>query len=228
MKIEKNKYYAVLTGDIIKSSSLHYSTRRKLYNTIKSISDLLRIKYKQIIPYDIDIFRGDSWQLLITDPVFSLRIALLIRVLLKILMENIMIDSRIAIGIGTIDFISEQNLSSSDGDAFRSSGLSLENNPKQFNLTFSISQPRYRIYSDLFDIIIKLTDFHVNKSTLQQTRALYGALSKLTQMQTVKNVFQNSITQQAVADHLNKAGWLYIKYALNFFEKQVNELLMGI
>jgi cytochrome c556 len=64
MRIEKGKLYAVITGDIVNSSKLPAEQRQRLHHIMKEGSNALRKAFKESVPLDADIFRGDSWQLL--------------------------------------------------------------------------------------------------------------------------------------------------------------------
>jgi len=220
-----NQYFAILTGDIVKSSKLKSKDREKLSKILLRTSKYLKDIFAYNIPSNIDIFRGDSWQLFVTKPEISLRIALMLRAFLKIHMKNPKIDTRIAIGIGTIDFVQKNKISSGDGEAFRISGLHLEEMPKEYNITIAFSENIKNNLTKSLDIISKLIDYHIKNWTIQQARAVSGALRNHTQKQIAKDIFQSSITQQAVADHLNKAGWTYIQLALDFYEESVRNLL---
>ncbi len=68
MKSLKDKQYAVITGDIVRSSALSPAERRRLLKVIDAGSRQLRRILTASVPLDIDVFRGDSWQMLVTDP----------------------------------------------------------------------------------------------------------------------------------------------------------------
>lgn len=58
------------------------------------------------------------------------RMGLLYRALIRVRMKSKLIDTRLAIALGTIDFLPDQCVSSGDGEAFRRPGVSLENMSK--------------------------------------------------------------------------------------------------
>lgn len=125
MKVESGKIYAVITGDIVGSSKLKPAERKELHTALKDTSDKLTEHFKQLVPLRVEIFRGDSWQLLVIDPAQSLRIGLFFRAFLRGKMKSTRVDTRISIGVGSIDLIPEGSISSGDGEAFRSSGEAL-------------------------------------------------------------------------------------------------------
>ena len=69
VRIEKGKLYAVITGDIVKSSELDVKARRALFGAMREVGDQLRDWLGEtVMPYPLDIFGGDGWQLLLADP----------------------------------------------------------------------------------------------------------------------------------------------------------------
>lgn len=76
----------------------------------------------------LEIFRGDSFQVYISDAAMALRAGVAIRAWLRsqnMNDPNMILDARLAIGIGKIDFESN-SLATSDGEAFRLSGRLLD------------------------------------------------------------------------------------------------------
>lgn len=121
--------YAVITGDIVDSSKITKKEHSLLLNTLKSAFEKATSLYAdqgETIPFDI--FRGDSFQGLISHPESALEASLLIRgSLRKNQPESSAVswDARTAIGIGTIDY-KPQNISEGDGEAYRRSGPLLD------------------------------------------------------------------------------------------------------
>lgn len=72
MKIKTGKLYAILTGDIVNSSKLSSDKRQKLHYAMKEGSEAVRRAFEKDVPLDVDIFRGDSWQMLVFNPAKSL------------------------------------------------------------------------------------------------------------------------------------------------------------
>ncbi|HEX6983517.1 MAG TPA: SatD family protein [Balneolaceae bacterium] len=104
---------AVITGDIINSRI----EPKKALNKLKSVlGDYGRS------PKDWEIYRGDSFQLLIDKPAESLIIAMRIKASLK--MQKAL-DARMAVGIGDVSFRAEA-VTESNGAAFVRSGDTFE------------------------------------------------------------------------------------------------------
>jgi len=226
-KSRKDQLYAVLTGDIVGSTRFMGTERKKLYDCITQASKKLVEAFPQSIPLVPAIFRGDSWQVLVKNPSKSLRIALYFRALLKSCNAGIAgkrIDSRIAIGIGTIDFLPPREVSSGDGEAYRLSGDGLDKMPKAHRMAISFP-PRMKASAECqaMLVIIILIDSLAGKWTEGQARAVCGALLGYTQKATASKCFTPEISQQAVSQHLERAGWDSISPALDFFEAHIHD-----
>ena len=109
---------AIITGDIINS--------RKLTSTawINQLKALLATKGKT--PSDWEIYRGDEFQLEVSNP----EDALLTAIQIKALMRKLKLDVRMSIGFGDKNHTSEK-ISESNGSAFIRSGELFETLKKQ-------------------------------------------------------------------------------------------------
>jgi hypothetical protein len=219
MRIEKGKLYAVITGDIVDSSKLPLGQRQKLHRIMKDGSKALLKGFKESVPLDVDIFRGDSWQLLVADPSKSLRIALFYRAYLRAWMGTSRLDTRLAISVGTVDFIPEDRVSGGDGQAYQFSGSSLEGMAKACRMCFRFPE---RKDEECLDLLVRLLDVLAANWSDKQARAITGALQGLKQ-EKIGNLWKPSITQQSVNRHLQRAGWFAVERAVGFFEKQLLE-----
>lgn len=122
--LKNTRIKAVLTGDIVKSTKL---TARELSDTrervLAAIDEASRWADGLIIGKP-EFFRGDSWQVLVGDPRYFLRIAIFVRAYLR--RSNKEWDTRIAIGLGTVDQVEPDRISLSSGSAFVGSGRQLD------------------------------------------------------------------------------------------------------
>lgn len=214
--IDKKKSYAILTGDIVGSSKLNASQRKKLLNAIRKTSKELRKLYKTIIPLDIDIYRGDSWQLLVTEPMSALRIALFFKATLKSKMEIHGFDTKIFIGVGTIDSLNNKRVSLGNGQAFLLSGRGLEKLNKN---RLGIDYPSYK-KNDYLNLIFQLVDVLASKWTVKQSIAIRGALNGWSQQKIAESWEGNRLTQQAVQKHLVSSHWFIIENVLKKIENE--------
>jgi hypothetical protein len=226
MDIIQGKLYAVITGDIVGSSKFSETVRIKLHSVMVKGGETLRQIFPSAVPWNLEIFRGDSWQLVVTDPSLSLRVALFYRAFLRAHLEKSKVESRLAIAVGTIDFIPNNKISAGDGQAFQKSGRLLENMLKQNRMTFVIAgQENTDIHSALGTIIL-LIDTLAKRWTARQAQAIANALQGWTQEKIAANFRPKPIRQQAVAQHLEGAGWSAIEKGLIFFEQRLKHLLI--
>ena len=114
----------VITGDIVGSTNIRTEYRAQLLNCLNTMREELQC----VSPFTMELFRGDSFQLLVEDPTAALKVAILLRAGLihntpdK---ENGMWDARISLGIGQVQFLSD-SIVTSDGEAFQYSGRQLD------------------------------------------------------------------------------------------------------
>lgn len=111
----KNK--AVITGDIVRSEFIGLDKRGELLKALQQVCEELQ----KFSPMKMEIYRGDSFQIVMERPEVSLKVATLIRSYLISKTpqgEKNIWDARISIGIGEIDYVST-SIVVSDGEAFR-------------------------------------------------------------------------------------------------------------
>lgn len=120
----KDHVYAVLTGDIVGSTGLGAAglaeARRVFFDAVAS----LRAASPELVVGDAEFFRGDSWQILLSDPQSFLRAALVLRAALRRASRDY--DTRIGVGFGQVERIEPERISTSIGDAFTASGTQLD------------------------------------------------------------------------------------------------------
>lgn len=213
---------AVITGDLINSSKLSPKDWEKLHAVMNESSRLLRESFKEIVPLDVDIFRGDSWQMLLLEPPKALRISLFYRASIRAKMEMRDLDTRMAIAIGKIDSIPKTRVSEGHGEAYKLSGEALDrlNRSKAGNMCFAHKNDEL---AATFDIIVRLIDAIATRWTNKQALAISGALRGMKQEEIAEKLWEEKITQQAVAQHLSRAGWDALEKGTDFFEKKIKQ-----
>ena len=225
MKIENmNGLHAVVTGDIIGSSRLSRSKREKLFKVMTAGSKEVCQVFHQDVPLEIDIFRGDSWQLLVTRPRTALDAALFFRAFIKAGMAPERVDTRLAIATGTIELAPEERVSQGDGEAYKLSGRALEMLRGHENMTFDFPP---EIESDLtraVQAVVTLSDVIVTRWTPRQAEAVKGMMKGLNQGKIAAGWPQGAVSQQAVAQHLARAGWHGLRQGLNFVRNTLEKL----
>ena len=213
---------AVITGDFIDSSKLAPIDWDRLHTVMKDSSRLLHESFTAIVPLEVDIFRGDSWQLLVLDPAKALRLSLFYRATIRAKMESPNLDTRMAIAVGNIDSIPKTRVSEGHGEAYLLSGEALDslNRSKAANMCFA---HRNDETAGTFDIIVRLIDAIATRWTDKQALAVSGALRGLKQEEIAEKLWEKRITQQAVAQHLSRAGWDALEKGIDFFEKEIKQ-----
>ncbi len=218
MKFSEKKQYAVITGDIVKSSRLSVSHRRWLGAELKRASTAARRVFGKIVPLPLDQFRGDGWQILVTDPGRSLRVGLFLRAwLMAEAPDSFHIDTRLAIGVGSISIMPGRRVSRGDGEAFQRSGRALDRlrEPRRLALVWpEMIGPA----AETLTVLAPVLDALVQGWTPVQARALVGRLSGLTQERIVRK-WPEPVTRQAIARILARAHWPVVRAVLDWLEK---------
>ena len=109
----------IITGDIVDSSFISNEWKSKISEILQKVIYDFRIQS----PANLEMFRGDSFQITVENPSFALAIGIALRAALRANTPDSLTpwDARISIGIGEVSFESESILTS-DGEAFRLSG----------------------------------------------------------------------------------------------------------
>jgi hypothetical protein len=71
-----------------------------------------------------------------------------------------------------------------------------------------------------FDTIVRLIDAIATRWTDKQALAISGALRGMKQEEIAEKLWEKRITQQAVAQHLSRAGWDAVEKGIEYFEKR--------
>lgn len=217
---DPGKRYAVITGDIIASSNLVHKEKVRLDKVLKQVFSETKNAFPDAIPLEIDVFSGDRWQLLISEPVKSLRIGLFFRACLK----SMKIDTRMAIALGRIDYFPEHRVSEGFGEAFTLSGKALDQlshyTPRSKAGTLKLLIPQNDLEQAISTIVL-LIDELASRWTAKQALAITGALQGWNQERIAK-LWEKPIKQPTLVAHLKVSGWTTIKEALRFIEEKLS------
>ena len=211
-----------VVSDVVGSSKLDEATRRALPIALKNASKAARALMGKAIPLDADVFRGDSWQLVVADARLGLRAAVFLRAHLDGTSPDAGLDTRIAIGIGMIQFVPNGQLSQGDGPAFRESGKALEAMPKSRRLALSVAGTETPAG---IAPVIGLMDTVMERWTEKQSLAVVGRLRGLPQSR-IAGLWTPPVTQPVVARHLRQAGWEAVEAGLAYVENTLNKLFL--
>jgi hypothetical protein len=215
MEIDPGKLYGVVTGDVVRSTKLSAHDREQLFFRMKEGSDKLqRWLSKRIMPLEVDVFSGDSWQILLTNPAKSLAAGLFFRAYLRAHAGRC--DTRVAAAIGPIDFVPRKKVSEGDGEAFRLSGQLLSTGLVKRRMGFvSHSHVATARWDGAFDLVDAIAS---NQWREKQALAVLGALQGLTQ-EEIGQRWEPPLAQAAVNVHLRKAGWPAVARTIAQFEE---------
>lgn len=209
---------AVLTGDVVSSTSLSREVRSRLPDVLRSVGTQIGEHFEAAGPSRIDIFRGDGWQLVLRKPAAALRVTLYFQSRLHAMSSAETILSRTAIGIGSADFIPQDSVSEGDGAAFRLSGKALEEMDRNRQLAIEVDDETSSCGCQGLPTILALIDALAKRWTAKQALAVSGALRGLRQEQIGSEWEPAPVTQQAIAQHLESAGWSAVEEAVAHFE----------
>ena len=180
---------AIITGDIVRSEQISLDKRDLLIKVLRDIVEDLQ----KISPMKMEMFRGDSFQIVVECPEASLKIASMIRAGLKSYSPTDakeVWDARISIGIGTTDYQGD-SIVTSDGEAFKLSGRGLD----------AMEKNRLAVS----------TCWHVN-----QAKVIYLSVAQELSQAVIANSIEKS--QQNVSKMLTSAKESLLVRVLNRFE----------
>ncbi|TGE17577.1 hypothetical protein [Hymenobacter elongatus] len=202
--------HAILTGDIIDSSSLDATSRSA------SIKGWLQ---QALSEYPFELSRGDTFQLR-TPPEDALRVGIDIRAVLRgqRIGKRYQPDARISIGIGTIEF-DDITIATSTGSAFEHSGRGLEILKGQIGQIQLSSD--YTAVNSACNACFALLEWIVQHWSVSQARAVHYALNNHTQRSIAEH---EKVSQPAIQQRLKAAGWPAIEELLLYYSLAVQQL----
>lgn len=210
--------YATISADIVSSTSLSIDETVALK---KRVSDLFVSLSAKFQGFWGRLIKGDYIECVVPDPLEALRVALLLKALVKSLdvihtKEKKLFISygvRIAIGIGSMRIIDRKE-DIMDGDAIYRSGRNLAKMgvPGKGTMTIDIYDSRLR--SSLRTVAL-LVDAIMNDATRRQSEVLYYKLLSLSEKEIASIM---GMKQSAVNQHSTAAKWYCIEAALKYFE----------
>ncbi|MBW6480030.1 MAG: hypothetical protein K0B37_11420 [Bacteroidales bacterium] len=194
---------SIITGDIISSRNL---------KSPDTWMDPLKNLFEQIGPYPAvwDIYRGDAFQLEVTDPADALWMAIRIKALVK---SKAGVGARIAIGIGTKDYTSSR-ITESNGEAFVLSGERYEKLKKE-KISLALKTPWKEINRQL-NVSIRLALIAIDSWSRMSAEYVTARMESplLTQVQLAEKlgISQSSVSarqKRACYDEIMELDLLY-------------------
>lgn len=159
----------VITGDLVNSTNIAAKWRQ-------TVVDALHVCVEESIPLTpvkLEIYRGDSFQVVVDKPEYALAIAIALRAKLKAETPDgqKLWDARLAVGVGDISFEND-NIVTSDGEAFRLSGHSFDHIGKK---RLSISTP-WPDFNTNIELVTRFADNLITSWTAKQARVVYQSM----------------------------------------------------
>jgi predicted DNA-binding protein YlxM (UPF0122 family) len=216
--METNKIYAVLTGDLIGSSRFRVEEREKVISNLK---DSFKMISSDSITSPFMIFRGDSFQGVLSRPDEALNAALIIRasLLSRFKGKRARLDARIAVGIGTINYLPGNQVGEGDGEAYRNSGLELDKMKKR-EQNLIIKTPWTNVNEEL-RIECSLLDALIQRWTKEQAEVILYHITKGVTQEEIAKIL--SISQPAVFQRLKTGGYWAVQAFLEHFEVTIHD-----
>lgn len=218
----KKNVYAVITGDIIKSSNIKENERSHLLDELKSSLHKINERLIREDKPPAEIYRGDSFQIVLRQPEQALLIGLILRAKLRSITasekkETVNYwDARISIGVGGIHYQADK-IVESDGEAFQLSGRGLDEMRKKQSLSIGTIWPEV---NEELEVACALAETIINRWTVSQAKVIYPYLLENKTQQELAQEFD--ITQGAVSQRLTEAGNMdAIKLFIQRYEKLI-------
>jgi hypothetical protein len=208
--------YAVLTGDIVKSSRLTSpqlaSVRSTLVGAVESASHWKR----GLVKGKPEFYRGDAWQLLLAQPAMALRFGLFLR---ASLLAQGLVDTRISIGLGAAASISARKISLSTGQAFVLSGHALDEMTRYSRLAVRLPDTAGPLAAWL-PVTAHLCDALIRQWTRRQAELVCAALHpSAPSHEAIALSLKRPVSKQTVTKSLDGANWYVLREALQLFER---------
>lgn len=206
--------FAVLTGDLIGSSRLSAERLGRARAVVRKGGQRFHPKSRRAIYGAPEFFRGDAWQLL-AEPGPALRTALYIRALLS---AEIGVETRISIGVGSVDVIDRAHVTLSTGEAFTLSGHALDAMTGYFDLTGALPE-RAGPLARWFPAVLHLCSGLIRHWTRRQAEIVSLALpSDSLTHESIARSLHPPVSKQTVSESLAGAGWRTLLEAIRAFE----------
>lgn len=222
---------ATISADIISFTALSTKDKEQLNSKIKELLSDLTEKYKTENFFG-RMVQGDYVECAMFSPQYALRIALLLKTLVKSLEVSDSKDLRIryfreygvriAIAVAPLNEINA-NKGIIDGEAIYLSGrtinrMSTSNKKKVVVKDTMFFRSLNAEQQDEYDTVVSLLDAIISKCSQKQCEVLYNKLSGLTEKEICEKIGRN---QSTISQHSSAASWNAIEKSVIHFEKYI-------
>ncbi|MCU0903014.1 MAG: hypothetical protein MUE83_03970 [Tabrizicola sp.] len=201
---------AVITGDLIGSTRQPVERIERAMQAIAAASDEIAAWQIPIRPTRFTRFRGDGWQILLTQAQLALRASVVIQGRLMAMG----MESRAFIGVGKAESYGSGNLADASGEAFELSGRGLDalGDAGKLGIGKKDIRPEDQIIADLLSE-------RMGRWTAAQAEAASLQLASPSKVPTLLEIGQRlNISPQAVNDRVRGAGCHTIASVLRRWE----------
>ena len=213
------KTIAILSGDLINSSKYEDRTMTSVIKVLKKEFKAIEDRYPTE-NISFSIYRGDSFQGVVENPVLALSVALQIKTAvsrytdIEELPKNAMpsADIRISIGVGKARY-QRDALAESNGEAFQFSGRTLDS-MKSEGLKMALTTANVEI-NDEFKVHFKFLDSVTDRWSVASSEVVYYLINNYKEQEIASELSRS----QAAINHRKKAaGWEEIQFLLKRYE----------
>ena len=214
---------AVLTADLIDSSLYAEALLDRVISALRYEFEDIQKKYPRQ-KQNFQIYRGDSFQGIVSPVADSLQVALQLKTAVNSIgreessssrASSKVCDIRLAIGIGEAGFHGEK-VSESNGEAFRFSGLTLDEMKNDIRKT-RLKTPNDDLNAE-FEASMFLLDMLMEKWSTASAEVVYYLLKGMKETEIAREL---KISQSAVNQRKKAAGWEAVSVLLQRFHDAV-------
>ncbi|HEX2937112.1 MAG TPA: RNA polymerase subunit sigma-70 [Bacteroidales bacterium] len=227
------KNFATISADVISYTSLAEEEKRGLESAIKQLLLDLTVMYGKYSFFG-RLVQGDYIECAIDSPKYALRIALLLKTLVKSFdfSKNAIKDNRLkyfnehgvrlAVAVAPLVKL-DPEIGIIDGEAIYLSGRAIKNISTSDKQKIVIKNTMYFCSNDIslqepYETIFSLLDTIISKCSAKQSQILYYKLLNLSEKEISQRL---SKSQSTVSQHSTAAGWLSIEKTVNYFENSI-------
>ena len=195
---------AVITADIVNSTSLPPQQEKKLVSIISSVLKEQKFEF----------YRGDSFQVYVKNSHIALEIVFQIRTAARSF--SLIHDVRASIGIGHVQ-LPIKSLKTATSEAFVLSGRGFDELGNDSRLKI---KPYKEEASSALKIIAYFSDYIFSGLTSKQATVVFELLQKHTQVEVAKRLKK---AQATINKHAQSAGWSEIEKLLNEYQQVITQ-----
>lgn len=216
----RQKQYCVITGDVIDSTLLSASDRKRMTRVMHQLGDVLtraKLRFNSQ-----EIFRGDSFQLVFEEIPQTIDIILLIRAYMRgtELEGDQLLDVRLGVGIGPIEFKAKTQ-NASDGTAYRNAAKALEQTMKQ-NLANLWIITGIDELDDALNSINIAWETIISRWTVAQSKSMFWVLQGMVHQEIANKL---KVTQSTITRSLQSADEKAIQYLKAYCERLISKYI---